>query len=295
MLYRTSGADGAVVREAYRIERNTTWSAVDRRHVMVCVEKGAVRFEIEGHEYVAAAGEQIFIPSGTVYTRSPVDHCAATICYLRFEIGNAFSEVQRSEAYGGDDGACLLLKNHISGGNAALEVSNRILEAVSDGRSVMQRMADMMLAQLLYMLSAETVRTLENTQPSATENEKLFRLREALKYIRAHYTSTIELNDLTECCGISKQHLIRLFRKETGMTPIRYVNYYRMSRARLLIRDHPDLHIEEIAREMGYGNPHYFSRLFTSVIGQTPSQCREKVIQAESSDRAVLTQRADEI
>ena len=295
MLYRANGADGAFVREAYRITRDTTWSAVDRRHVLVCVEKGIVRFGIEGHEYAAAEGDQIYIPSGSVYTRSPAGHGAATICYLRFETGKPFSEVYRSEAYGEEGGACLLLKNHISGGKAALGLAERILEAVSDGRAVMRRMADMMLAELLYMLSAETVRSLENVRPSATENEKLFRVREALKYIRAHYTSTIGLNDLTECCGISKQHLIRLFRQETGMTPIRYVNYYRMSRARLLIRDRPDLRIEEIAQEMGYGNPHYFSRLFTSVIGQTPSQCREKVIQAESSDRSVLTRHAGDI
>ena len=49
------------------------------------------------------------------------------------------------------------------------------------------------------------------------------RIEEAIHYIRKHINETIELGVLAEKSGLSKDHFIRLFKKETGDTPLRYI------------------------------------------------------------------------
>ena len=49
------------------------------------------------------------------------------------------------------------------------------------------------------------------------------RIEEAIHYIRKHINETIELGVLAEKSGLSKDLFIRLFKKETGDTPLRYI------------------------------------------------------------------------
>ena len=65
------------------------------------------------------------------------------------------------------------------------------------------------------------------------------------------------------------------------MTPIQYINNYRVSRAQMMIRDHPHLSVKEIAYELGFENPHYFSRIFTQILGESPRSMRIRVQRAE--------------
>lgn len=68
----------------------------------------------------------------------------------------------------------------------------------------------------------------------------------------------------------------RLFKKETGMAFTRYVMNLRMEKARKLIEERPDCRVYELCEATGFGdNPHYFSRVFRSCCGCTPSEYKK--------------------
>ena len=99
------------------------------------------------------------------------------------------------------------------------------------------------------------------------------RIEEAIHYIRKHINETIELGVLAEKSGLSKDHFIRLFKKETGDTPLRYIIRKKIEKAQLiLITD--DMSIKNVALNLAFEDYSYFNRLFKKITGITPQEYR---------------------
>lgn len=73
---------------------------------------------------------------------------------------------------------------------------------------------------------------------------------------------------------MSASHFSSLFRKATNMAPIDYFIHLKMQKACQLLYFGTN-HVKEIALELGYDNPYYFSRLFKKHIGTSPKEYRQ--------------------
>lgn len=83
--------------------------------------------------------------------------------------------------------------------------------------------------------------------------------------------ATLSLESLAASAHLSPDHLGRIFRREMGTSPMRYLTDYRLDRARDLL-DKGQLSIKQVAAAVGYTDPLYFSRQFRDRIGCAPSQ-----------------------
>lgn len=81
------------------------------------------------------------------------------------------------------------------------------------------------------------------------------------------------LDDLVRRSGLSKHHLCRRFREETGQSPWQYVLERKMEKARELLVG-TNLPVKEIAAAIGFENPDYFARRFRRHTGATPNVYR---------------------
>src|SRR6478672_5561461 len=70
---------------------------------------------------------------------------------------------------------------------------------------------------------------------------------------------------------VSPDHLIRTFRAVFGETPHRYLQRRRVERAMFLLRT-TDLDVTDVCLAVGFTSLGTFSRLFSSVVGQSPSE-----------------------
>lgn len=96
----------------------------------------------------------------------------------------------------------------------------------------------------------------------------------ALRYIDSHYTDEdISLDSAAIASNISANYLSALFSQKVGLSFVEYVTKKRMERARQLLRK-TDKRSGEIASEVGYKDPRYFSFVFKKKHGCTPSQYR---------------------
>ena len=94
-----------------------------------------------------------------------------------------------------------------------------------------------------------------------------------ISYIEEHYKEQITLDDLAKQVFISKGHLSHIFRAQMGEAPIQYLIRKRMEEAKkLLVKT--DLTISEVALEVGYENPVYFSQIFNKETGVSPMKYR---------------------
>ncbi len=101
------------------------------------------------------------------------------------------------------------------------------------------------------------------------------RLREILSYIEENLSGKIALTSLAHQARMSKYHFSRYFGKHIGMSPIKYVNFARIKRAKELLW-RGDLTIKEIAHQVGYDDQGALLRNFKKVEGKTPSEFRRR-------------------
>lgn len=99
------------------------------------------------------------------------------------------------------------------------------------------------------------------------------RIAKTVLYIRKHLNEAIELEKLAAISCLSKDHFIRLFKKELGTTPLQYINQKKIEKAQLLLITE-ELAVKEIAFQLAFDDYSYFNRLFKKTTGVTPQEYR---------------------
>jgi AraC-like DNA-binding protein len=79
-------------------------------------------------------------------------------------------------------------------------------------------------------------------------------------------------------CGMSESTFRRGCKLLTGTSPLAYLRQIRMERARQLLAS-GELRIRDVARECGFNDEFYFSRVFRQEMGCSPSVYRIKNVQ----------------
>ena len=107
-------------------------------------------------------------------------------------------------------------------------------------------------------------------------DEKL--VEKAIKYVEDNISrSELSVEELSSELGMSRVHLYKKLLQITGKTPIEFIRTIRLKRAAQLLRE-SQLYVSEIAYEVGFNNPKYFSKYFKDEFGVLPSayQLKEK-------------------
>lgn len=90
-----------------------------------------------------------------------------------------------------------------------------------------------------------------------------------------HYQEDLSLDELAEILAVNASYLSYIFKKETGSTVVQYLTSLRMEQACRLLKNRPDLTLEEIALQSGYNSTTYFHKIFRSRFGISPRQWQQ--------------------
>lgn len=100
-------------------------------------------------------------------------------------------------------------------------------------------------------------------------------ISEALDFIHRNYNQDISLIKVANHVYLSSEYFSRLFKEEVGVNFSVYLMMYRLSCAEQLLKS-SDMQISQIASEVGYTNPGYFSRIYKKYMGMTPEKARSQ-------------------
>ncbi len=100
-------------------------------------------------------------------------------------------------------------------------------------------------------------------------------VHEARIFIQKNYPHDVSLNEAARYLAISEGHLASLFKQQTGKTFVQALTEHRMTVAATLLRD-PRNRVTEVARQCGYRDPTYFSRVFRRTMGMSPREYRQQ-------------------
>jgi transcriptional regulator GlxA family with amidase domain len=144
-----------------------------------------------------------------------------------------------------------------------------MLRDARSGAAFVRAVADHYLAILLLLVHRSLAT--QRTHPSHAQTTFL----EAKSLMDQHYMKLFTVAEFARECGISYEHMSRLFRRYEGMPPSVYLQRLRMAQAAQHLAETDDA-VAVIARRAGYADPFAFSKAFKRCLMLAPRDYRRR-------------------
>ena len=147
-----------------------------------------------------------------------------------------------------------------------------IYEKLNKMKNTASKAALSLVDEIIFLLNADLAHEeflILNSQNSVVDK--------AISYMEKNLSSKITLDELSGFVNLEKSYFIRLFKKETGLTPFKILNEMRLDRASDLLAT-TDMKISEIASSVGFGTTSFFISEYKKRFGITPREHRKNIL-----------------
>lgn len=132
------------------------------------------------------------------------------------------------------------------------------------------------LMQMILLIVKQQMQPVEVKTGCAFESvNKKYVVEQIVNYFEDHYAEKISLDQIAENMYLSPFYISRIFKSETGDTPIRHLINIRLEKAKELLQEGFAGSIQEVAERVGYDDAYHFSKLFKKRYGMPPSQIKK--------------------
>lgn len=131
------------------------------------------------------------------------------------------------------------------------------------------------LYKLMAFLTDSNIPPNINSSPEYDYSSQSY-LDHALQFIHFNFAKNIQIPDIANYVGITRSYLFQIFKQNLDMSPKDYLLHYRMEHAKYLLETTNEP-VKEIATSVGYNDPLTFSKIFSNLVGESPSEYRKNV------------------
>lgn len=240
-------------REAFRRHTHDTYS-------IACVLQGSTRFECSGRLMEADSGELVLIRPGEPHACNPDTELGMR--YLMFYVEADWLEELATE-HGRPVPLCFV--DVVARDRHVFEELSRLFELLEQGADALEKES-----QAVNAFCALLERHATSSALSAREISR--GVEAARSMLEERYMDKVGLDDLSRAACLSKYHLLRVFRRELGLTPHEYQQQLRLNRAKELLL--AGMSQAEAAAATGFSDQSHFSKKFKAHAGVTPGEYR---------------------
>lgn len=226
-------------------------------------------YTVEGRRYQLQQGDIVCIDSRSVH-RPELDPVATYERIILF-ISPAFLQRESTEdcnlveSFSGEEGHVLRLKEPAR--KKLFEMAENLEKELNRNDYGRDIASNATLLRLLVQIGREKHRgNIQTLQAQTPENK---RIREIMEYLDRHLEEDVNIDMLAENFYISKYHMMRQFRKETGYTVYAYLAQRRLLQARELMAS--GMRATEACYRSGFRSYSSFTRSFSKYFGATPT------------------------
>ncbi|ELC8450917.1 MAG: AraC family transcriptional regulator [Clostridium perfringens] len=139
---------------------------------------------------------------------------------------------------------------------------------------------DILLLKELYSLLYALIE--EFPKPFEYKDKELHTyIQDALNFINSNYMHSITVQEIADYVNLSRSYLYKMFIKNLGISPQRYLINLRMYKATLLLKG-TKLPIGEVASSVGYSDSLLFSKTFSKHFSMSPLNYRNNQVNKTS-------------
>jgi AraC-like DNA-binding protein/ligand-binding sensor protein len=129
----------------------------------------------------------------------------------------------------------------------------------------------------LLSIFAQHISMLSNQLLVHHQNAESPVITRAKAYIQKHQTDDLHLGQVAKAVNTSLFYFCKIFKKATGLNFTDYLSRIRIEKSKNLLLN-PNLHVSEIAFEVGFQSLTHFNRVFKKALGQSPTHYREQLL-----------------
>jgi AraC-like DNA-binding protein len=238
-----------------------------RFNVLFYMYSGEFVFELaSGETLILSGGCSLFVPAGTEYHVKCTRDCDYS--YLHFVTGEPIARKDECPSVDGESLVLPRLLDLSSDAENRDALIRRIgrLERAFPSDSFSSPLRDR--CELLIVIDTIATAYMGGRRDMLPNSLRLMK-----EHVTSHIRENVSLSDLCEISGLSKQYVMRLFRKHLGMTATDYIHRTKLSYSLDLLKN-TDMTVEEIAYQLGYCGGYYYCRLFKKYLNITPTEYR---------------------
>ncbi|HRZ97523.1 MAG TPA: AraC family transcriptional regulator [Paludibacter sp.] len=235
--------------------------------LIYCIE-GEGWFEID-HQVQKVVANQIFIlPKAKAHSYGSNSKNTWTIYWIHFDGEKAafFSE--------GMDKPLQISPEKDSRLDDRFKLFEEIFTALKNGYS--RNNLEFSITALFYFFGS--LKYLSTYRASNNSNQQQLQrdvADEAIHFMRENVRKRLTLKDMADFAGFSPSHFSVVFQNKTGYSPLNYFIHLKIQEACHYL-DFSDMKINQISMMVGFEDPFYFSRIFTKIMGYSPSEYRKR-------------------
>jgi len=229
------------------------------------VLEGEAEYEIEGIVYRTTKGDLLFHAPGEVHRVNTVNGKPYVCLSVVFHFGELDYPVRGLIGFRSTE------KPHDMGNFTGRPLESILLELIRHYKQpgfYDQQQAQQLLMSILLMLGSESNRGATRSFQDPAGKAKLILLR---NYIDVHLKEGFNHRQLEELVGWSRNYIIAQFKKMFGMSPVQYLVWIRLEKAKELALQ-SGYSFSQIADEVGYSDIHALGKAFKHKTGMSMSQ-----------------------
>lgn len=241
-------------------------------HKIIFLLAGRTGYAVEGERYQLEPGDFVLVGRGSIHRPEP----ESGIFYERMILYISPEFLSRISTPDCDLGSCFTRAQadfryvYRSGLDDRLKpLLQRLEQAVSDTEFGADLLRRSLFAQLMLEVSRAALRS--RSISASSGDAKIVSI---LQYLNLHLAEQLSIDDLAARFYISKFHMMRRFRQETGYTIHSYMAEKRLLQARQLLREGKG--VTEVCEQVGYQDYSTFARAYRRMFGNAPSADRTR-------------------
>lgn len=246
---------------------------------LMYVETGCVEAECGGRRRVLQAGDGLFLNSKALHRYHVVGSEPCHMCYLIFHqgfisggVGTIFHQKYLAPLVKEKNFPCQFL-------SSKNRDDRKIIERMYEAFSAAQEAYIGYEYDVRYHIGKALIYVLERCQMTEGKNTymtpQMRRLQKCLDYLHWHYSEGITLTDLADSAEVSEREVQRYFKSILHMSPMEYLQQYRLQVAEELLLSTSDS-ILDVGISCGFANPSHFIKVFRNFRGCTPRVFRQR-------------------
>lgn len=235
-----------------------------REYILLLCSTGGGRVEVADAHYKLKANTFYIIEKQQAHAYYAMDKKPWSLYWLHFS--GSYSDIffeHFTGRYKGQPG-------EISSRTEVIQLFDTIMDTLENGYSTANiEYSNLLLWSLLTQLMFSP--PADGNTTAHTENDTI---KKAVIYMKDNLHNPQNVNDIAGLFNCSPSHFYSLFKKHTGYTPIVYFNNLKIQKACQYL-SFTSLSVKEISFRLGYNDPLYFSRLFSSIMQISPMGYRK--------------------
>lgn len=248
---------------------------------LVMLVSGKGFYTVEGQRYLLQPGDTVIVGSRSVHCPEIESGCLyeRIIIYISPEYLRMQStpECDLLELFSGQRGH--ILRPGETGSRKLFAMAGELEKELSGGgygREVLSTAA--LLRLLIQMAKYQRQEDMRNPRPVNPENP---RVQAMMRYMDENLAEDLDMDALADTFYVSKYHMMRQFRQETGLTVYAYLTQRRLLHARDLIEK--GARATEACYRSGFRSYSSFTRSYGKIFGTTPTGRADTAREREES------------